>query len=226
MGDDDIRAVLFDLDDTLYDREAAFGRWAERFIEKRLKLRVERERREVLDWLASLDASGYGSKQALFEALHRRYPALQGSAETSIEQFYDELLAEIVLEAETEALLAALEQGGLPFGVITNGSTRQWHKLERLGLKERTPCLFVSETFGGRKPEAAIFLAAADCLGVAPRNVLFVGDHPTNDIVGAQRVGMKTAWLHRNKPWPHGEETAEPDIRLDGLAGLLSLLKL
>ena len=71
-----------------------------------------------------------------------------------------------------------------------------------MGLIGRTSCLFVSETFGCPKPETAIFLAAASCLGIAPAHILFVGDHPTNDIVGAQRVGMQTAWLTRGKPWP------------------------
>lgn len=222
---DDIRAVLFDLDDTLYDREAAFGRWAAAFVERWLVVSDVRERQEVLDWIASLDASGYGSKHAMFEALHRRYPALGDSADTSIERFFEELLSEIGPEAETEALLGTLEGAGLPFGVVTNGSARQWNKIERLGLGARTACLFVSETFGARKPEPAIFLAAAECLGVAPAEVLFVGDHPTNDVLGARGVGMKTAWLHRGKPWPPGDDPlAKPDLTLDRLTDLLPLL--
>ena len=219
------RAVLFDLDDTLYSREAAFGRWAAGFLTHRLGLHDDKERQDVLDWLAGLDADGYGSKQALFTALHGRYPALRGVAETSVERFYDELLAEITPEEGAETLLAALERAGLPFGVITNGSARQWHKLERLGLTGRTACLFVSGTFGARKPAPAIFLAAADCLGVAPDAVLFVGDHPTNDIRGARAVGMTTAWLHRGKPWPPGEDpSVKPDLTLDRLTDLLPWL--
>ena len=223
MTIDGFQAVLFDLDDTLYDREAAFGRWAAAFVGTRLNPRDEAERREVLGWIASLDASGYGSKYAMFEALHARYPALREASDTSIERFFEELLAEIRLEPETEVLLAALERAGLPFGVVTNGSARQWRKIERLGLGARTECLFVSETFGSRKPEPAIFLAAAACLGVAPAAVLFVGDHPVNDVVGARRVGMRTAWLHRGKPWPNDTQD-KPDVTLDRLTDLLPRL--
>ncbi len=222
----DIRAVLFDLDDTLYDRDAAFQQWAEAFVGGDLEVRDEAERRETLERIRSLDAGGYGSKQALFVDLHERYPRLPGQAESTLERFFPQMLTYLALSAETEQALDALAGAGVPFGVVTNGSARQWNKIEKLGLRRRTSCLFVSETFGGRKPEAAIFRAAADCLGVAPENVLFVGDHPINDVCGAQRVGMRTAWLHRDKPWPETAGPACADYTISSLVEIASLLGL
>ncbi len=106
------------------------------------------------------------------------------------------------LEEETQWLLDALGQAGMPFGIVTNGSYRQKRKIEVLGLDRLTSCLFISEVFGCKKPEAEIFLAAASCLGSVAEEVLFVGDNPYADIWGAQRVGMRTAWLHRGRAWP------------------------
>ena len=48
-------------------------------------------------------------------------------------------------------------------------------------------------------------------------------DHPINDIVGARSVGMRTAWLHRGKPWP-ADAGREPDLALGSLAELLPTL--
>lgn len=220
----DIRAVLFDLDDTLYDRDVAFQKWAEAFVTRELLVQDQAEQERLLTMIRDMDAAGYGSKQALFMRLHELYPHLQGQPETSLERFFEQLLALIALDAETVQLLDSLAGGGIPFGVVTNGSHRQWHKIDQLGLRGRTSCLFVSETFGGKKPDPAIFLAAAECLGVPLANVLFVGDHPVNDVCGAQRVGMRTAWLHRDKPWPQEAGSPCADVTLGSLSELSTLL--
>jgi len=217
------RAVLFDLDNTLYDREAAFGRWADAYLRDTLRLTDPEEARRVRALLREMDADGYGSKTAIFERLHALYPALPGVPARSVDVFFHEFLAHITPEAGTEALLDALAAAGLPFGVITNGSARQWRKIENLGLARRTDCLFVSKTFGGKKPDRAIFHAAAAHLDLPPAEILFVGDNPAVDILGAQAAGMKAAWLHRNQPWP--EELAEqPDFVLGSLGELAGIL--
>ena len=219
------RAVLFDLDNTLYDREAAFGRWADAYLRETLHLTDAGEARRVRTLITEMDADGYGSKAAIFEHLHALYPALPGVPARSVDIFFDEFIAHITPEAETETLLDALADARLPFGVITNGSARQWRKIENLGLARRTDCLFVSETFGGKKPDRAIFEAAAAHLGVAPARTLFVGDNPTIDVLGAQAAGMKAAWLHRGYPWPEGL-AGEPDYVIGALgevAGILGL---
>jgi putative hydrolase of the HAD superfamily len=72
---------------------------------------------------------------------------------------------------------------------------------------------------GVAKPAAAIFHDACARLGIAPENVLHVGDDPMLDVVGARAAGLRTAWLNRNgKTWPDGEHV--PDIELRDLGEL------
>ncbi|BCL82234.1 hypothetical protein ccbrp13_46990 [Ktedonobacteria bacterium brp13] len=71
----------------------------------------------------------------------------------------------------------------------------QRRKIERLHLDQLTSCIFISEAFGVKKPEAAIFLAAASYVNLPPEQILFVGDHTYLDIWEAHAVGMKTVWL-------------------------------
>lgn len=215
--------LLFDLDDTLYSRRAAFGSWLNAYLRDTLRLTGPAEIACVRDAVHALDQNGYGSKQAIFEHLHARYPALPGVPARSLEMFFAEFLTYITPEAETEALLDELVQAGLPFGVITNGSARQWRKIEALGLDKRTSCLFVSETFGVKKPDPAIFHAAAACLGLPPADILFVGDNPAADIGGAHAAGMPAAWLHRGQSWPAGI-TAPPDFVIGSLTELPPIL--
>lgn len=217
------RAALFDLDNTLYDREAAFGRWADAFLRDTLRLTDAEEVRRVRALIHEMDADGYGSKAAIFERLHSLYPALPGSPARSVDVFFEEFIGHITPEPETETLLDALQGANLPFGVITNGSARQWRKIENLGLARRTDCLFVSETFGGKKPDRAIFEAAAAHLGVSPSETLFVGDNPAVDVLGAQAAGMRAAWLHRGHPWPE-ELAGTPDFVVGSLGELTDIL--
>ena len=221
-----IHAVLFDLDDTLYDRGAAFLRWAQDYLRNICGLIDTGECAAALARITALDASGYGSKKAVLEEVCRLSPTHNetDNLEEAVAVFYDRFFTQLALDREAAELLTRLDAVGMPWGVITNGQARQWRKLEQMGLTGRTPCLFVSDTFGCQKPHPAIFMAAADCLGVAPKDILFVGDHPANDIVGAKNVGMQTVWLPRGKPWPGEYAGSEPDLTLATLSEIIPLL--
>jgi putative hydrolase of the HAD superfamily len=217
------KAVLFDLDDTLYGRSDSFARWAHSYIQNTLKINNEEEARALLAHILSLDDNGYGSKMAVIEEVWRHLP--RHRRRTTIQEFtlrfYNELIDHSTLDKASLQLLSALDERNIPWGIVTNGSPRQWIKLEKFGLKERTNCLFVSGTFGREKPDATIYLAAAECLNTAPSDILFVGDHPINDVIGPHRIGMRTAWLHCGKPWPAECGKEPPDFVIDSLNELV-----
>jgi len=219
-----ICAILFDLDDTLFNRDRAFRSWAESFVRTRLVLQDEFHHREAIDCLVSLDASGYCPRETLFLKFKESYPSLQENVDHLVEIYYQQFLGHITLEEETQRLIAALGQAGMPFGIVTNGSYRQKHKIEAPGLNRLTSCVFISEVFGSKKPEAEIFLAAASCVGSGAGEILFVGDNPYADIWGAQRVGMKTAWLHRGRAWPSDLSSTPANIIIGSLGDLFTIL--
>ncbi len=120
--------LLFDLDDTLYSRRAAFASWLDAYLHGTLGLTDAAEIAQVQEIVHALDRNGYGSKQAIFERLHTLYPTLPGEPSRSLETFFAEFLTHVQSEAETETLLDTLADAQIPFGVITSGSTRQWRK--------------------------------------------------------------------------------------------------
>lgn len=222
-----IRALLFDLDDTLYSRSAAFRRWAREFVCDDLGLAGDDQHcQEAVEQIIDLDNCGYSPRELLFRKIKEaHHPKLQRSVDQLIETYNHRFLDHIRLEEETQSLLTTLKGVGLPFGIITNGAmSRQPHKVRVLGLDELTSCIFISERFGCKKPASAIFLAAATCLGYEPGDILFIGDHPQKDIWGARRVGMHTAWLHHQREWPAELIETPPDYIIGSLNELYALL--
>ncbi|HSC75243.1 MAG TPA: HAD family hydrolase, partial [Pseudomonadales bacterium] len=73
------------------------------------------------------------------------------------------------------------------------------------------------------KPAPHMFLAALERADVAPHEALHIGDHPVDDMQGAQAVGMKTLWVNfSGNPWPL--TTPAPDFTVTSLTGILDLL--
>lgn len=221
---DSFDAVLSDLDNTLFDRDQAFLAWAGAFVRTRLARLDDVRQREALALLVALDAHGYGSKEAMFARLKETYPELDGSVEDLVETFRAELRGYGALDAGTLRLLDVLDEAHIQFGIVTNGTRHQMHKIRALGLDTRTACVFVSEIYGCRKPEPGIFLAAAARLSVHPARVLFVGDNPEADIWGAHQAGMRTAWLPRGQTWPPHLPDSCIGWRIDTLEDVIGLL--
>jgi len=119
--------------------------------------------------------------------------------------------------------LPALERlrAVLPVASLTNGNA----DLERIGLHLHFAHRICARDVGAAKPDARIFLAAAEKLGIAPENILHVGDDPEMDVVGAREAGMRTAWINRaGHPWP-GALGIAPDLNLRDLAALVAWLE-
>ena len=84
--------------------------------------------------------------------------------------------------------------------------------------------MVVSEALGIRKPHPAVLRAAVRAVGLAPAEVLFVGDTFAEDVLGARAAGVDVVWIDAHgRGAPAGSEPVPPTIRrLDELAGLLA----
>ena len=219
-----VSAVLFDLDNTLYNRDLAFRSWAAGFVDEQFPAESPAYRAEALDQMIVIDADGYTTKKSLFEQFKAIYPSITTEIETLCQRFYHGWLIHMALDPGTKKLLDFLDSSGIPFGIITNGPATQHLKIDQMDLRRRTSCLFVSEEFGCAKPDPAIFRAAASCLNTPCDRILFVGDNPHADIHGAHGVGMTTAWLPCGADWPAELTEVRPDYTLASLDELHALL--
>lgn len=220
-----VRAVLFDLDNTLADRESAFAAWSRWFAQTHLRLQHAAAIEAAVTMFVTLDDDGHLPRDALFQMIKARYPDLETEVDPLVIAFRAQLGAYLPPLGEAiSTLLTSLDTAGLPWGIVTNGSSQnQRGKLRHLGLEARACCIAISEEIKMRKPDPAIFLWAARRLGLPPGDVLFVGDHPESDVVGAARVGMQTVWVRRSRTWPTHLTDVSPDHTVNSLHDLLFL---
>ena len=92
------------------------------------------------------------------------------------------------------------------------------------GVSDLFEAVIISADLGLRKPNPMIFRRMLEILALEPESVLFVGDTPREDVMGARNVGIPTAWLSRGKgPFP--EDLPAPDFVFDDITGLPALLE-
>ncbi|MEV6106730.1 HAD family hydrolase [Streptomyces sp. NPDC051940] len=107
-------------------------------------------------------------------------------------------------------------------GVLSNNQAAQQElKLAAVGIRAHFEVLVCSEELGVAKPDPAAFHAACEALGLSPREVAYVGDRHDVDAAGADAAGLTGVWLDRV-----GGITPQPGVRrITGLGQLAALLE-
>jgi HAD superfamily hydrolase (TIGR01509 family) len=208
-----IRAIFFDLGDTLVDfgplkagrmfREGTRRAYA--YMRERSKPLPPWGWYWLLHWAAIrwnvLKAVVFGREFNSLDVLQRccRRLGLQLSEEEMLElcwKWYEPLCEQATVEPGLAGMLRSLHSRGVEIVVVSNtfvpGAILDRH-LKQVGLLELLPKRVYSCDVGVRKPRAEIFRAALQLVQVDPGEVLFVGDSPRADITGAGRLGMATA---------------------------------
>ncbi len=184
-----IKAVIFDLDNTLADRKHAYSHHARVCAEKFLKDKSLAE--EFIKRLTLLDNNGYSSKSATYDTIYGEFPLL-GSPDEMSNMWNENAMKYTVPEPYAEDILEYLGERGYITALLTNGLTKTQNlKLDSAGLRKYFSEILVSEEAGTQKPDKRIFLMICEKIKVSPENCLYVGDHIENDYFGALNAGLK-----------------------------------
>ncbi len=114
-----------------------------------------------------------------------------------------------------------------PLGLISNFTHSPFvhDALQRFNLHQYFKTIIISDDLGWRKPHPNIFHQFLENMKVSANKVLFIGDDLESDVLGAQKVGMKTAWLHRrSEPNQDSDSIARPDVTIHSLADLKKII--
>lgn len=206
--------ALFDLDNTLLDREAAFAGWARRFC-KAWGL-PDQARAE----LVAADDDGRRSREELLAGVRDRY-GLGVTVDELLEAYHLDYPAGFTLPDGSRAALRRLRSAGWRLGVVTNGPRFQERKLEVTGLGDEVDAVCVSALVGSWKPDPGIFVEAARLCGTELVGWM-VGDSASADIRGAQGVGLRTIWFHRGRSWDLG--APGPDARVSDVPAAVRVI--
>jgi putative hydrolase of the HAD superfamily len=210
------RLIIFDLDNTLVERDRFFAEWAEAFVRER-----HFERATTLAILRESDEDGSAPRTLFFERL-RALLMLQEPTDRLVDDYWRDQIARYRCDEDTITGLRRLRQAGYKLGIATNGGPRQLAKIRACGLEEVVDAVCVSQTVGAAKPDPRIFLAVAEGCRVSLEDAWVVGDRPETDIAGAVAIGARSVWISRGKVWVEAEFT--PTFTADTVAEATSLL--
>lgn len=209
-----ISAVVFDVGETLTSDRRFWADWAD-------WLQVPHHTLSAL--VGAVVAQGRDNADAL--QLIRPGLDLWPEYEAREAAGRGERLSEEDLYPDVREALQTLRSAGLWVGVAGNQTARVAALLRALELP--VDGLATSGEWGAAKPTAEFFSRICDWSGFPAEEIVYVGDHPANDIAPAKAAGLRTAHLRRG-PWGYlyadGPDAARADWRVNSLTELPALL--
>ncbi|WP_457030152.1 HAD family hydrolase [Kitasatospora sp. P5_F3] len=213
--------LLFDLDNTLLPRDAAFRSWAQDFLAEHGLPAGD------LGWFTTIDGSGHVPRSTVLGAAKRRY-GLDRSMDFLLAHYRRGINSHIHCPSSHIQALKAARSAGWSLGIVSNGGTRpQLEKIRRVGLGSLVDGWVISEEASYLKPDPRIFEIAAQRCGVPPTgdwatHTWMVGDHAPADIAGAELTGLRSVWLHHGRPW--AELGYRPTLSAAGIPEAVGLI--
>ncbi len=216
-----IKAVIFDLDGTLFDRDTSVRRLVGAQYDEHAAALAHVAKPAFITRFLELDERGYVPKDAVYRRLVAEFAPRDVSAEELTRYFFAHYHRHCVPFPGLLQMLTDVREQGLRLGVITNGGMAfQLNTIRALGIESSFSAVLISEAEGIKKPDPAIFHRAVARLGVAADESLFVGDHPVVDVMGARNAGLHGIWK-RDDYW---EPPAEADGVIDDLRELAAYI--
>ncbi|EEL85029.1 TPA: HAD family hydrolase [Bacillus nitratireducens] len=195
------KAMLFDLDDTLLDRDKAVDKLFLFVLEKCYEDVSDTVKNNMLQKFKEYDKREYGisDKTIVLESLFNEFAPKYRLPHNYIQDFWNENFPKCFsIDQNTIHFLNHIKRH-FKIGIITNGSThRQKAKIINTNLNNYFDTIIISEEVGLSKPDKRIFELALNKLNVQPENTLFVGDDLERDIAGCQNANIKGVWFNPN----------------------------
>ena len=198
-----IKGAVFDLDHTLFDRYATQRLCMNGFCEHfDVSDGMTDEKAADLLEYADRHFNHFGWERILnFLAEKNVFKTVPSFADYC--SFLSEKFKRYAVPYEfTKPMLLELKNKGIKLGIITNGkSETQRSKIRLLEFEDIFDEIIVSEEVGAEKPSTKPFEVMSERLGIAPENLIYVGDFPVNDIEASRKAGYVPVWVMTLKLW-------------------------
>ena len=201
------------MDDTLIDRRAAYDDVYRVLYDQHEVIHSSTSWEDALGFFWSLSPDNATEPREAFLAIQKKWPGVTGDPDSHYNFYFSNMVKFMKVIPRAVDFVDWMNSTSIPWGVVTNGDQFQHQKAEATGLDKKAPFVLASKLFGVNKPAPEVFMEAVriiDIDGLETGDILFVGDNPYTDIIGAHGVGMKTAWIRMGREYP--SDAPAPDF--------------
>lgn len=229
-----INAITFDLDDTLYDNRPVISKTAAESHAFLQAYHPDLRDFSVEAYQQLRDELLHEEPEIMHDVTQWRHRAVEKvmlniglspddarAGADKVMEVFAHWRSQISVPQETHITLAALAER-VPLVAITNGNAEP----HLFGLDRYFRFILRAGPHGRAKPYEDMYQLAAQRLGLAPENILHVGDDLTTDVAGAVRCGMQACWinLHEGNLMKVADARLLPHVEISQLASLTALI--
>lgn len=225
-----IKAVIFDLDDTLCNAsevldktlrkvfEENLSHYPDKTVEEMVSLNKQAFKDVFLDPSIPVPSASILIWFRIFELMGKK-PPLKAIMRI-VENSWEENTKQLKTTPGTFELFDYLKKNKIKIGVLTNGAFMgQVKKLSILGLDDKIDCFVASDMCLCDKPDPKAFLYILGKMNIFPHEAIMVGDRLDNDILGAKKLGMRGVFVKSN--FTHTTKDGEPDLEVTDLSEII-----
>ncbi|ADN49732.1 HAD family hydrolase [Vulcanisaeta distributa] len=232
----DVRAVLFDYDDTLVETRGAMD-YARRAVARKISLRTSLDEYLVLNVIRDvevrMESIGQFDRRVWFSEVVKalNIDLSIGDINDLVKTYWDSLRLRSRLFPDVIPTLGLLRACGFRIGLVTNTDGEPGLKRDRIrgdGVDGLFDLIIVAgDDTVHTKPHPEPFIKALQTLNMRGYEVVYIGDRVDVDVAGAKAVGMHAGLIDRYgtaDPRAYGRDGARPDFIIYSLAELPQLL--
>ena len=215
-----VRAVLFDMDNTLFDlveaQIAACGA-----VTRSLGVQEE----NLLFPYFLRPVHGFESHENILDFMQDRGIPVPGSYDTARRIYEQEKIRAITPYPGVIDTLTLIRELGFPMGIVTDAHSRDAiRRLEKAGLLPFFSCMVTNDLVRVKKPSPEPFIVALDMLKSTADEVLLVGDSPRRDIEPGKTLGIRTVYARYGDRFSDDRSSVQADYVVDSLSELPEIL--
>ena len=210
-----IKAVIFDLDNTLLDFMNMKTRAVEAAIhgmnEAGLQIDSDLAKNKIF---SIYEIKGWEYQEVFDDFIYTELGNLDYKILASgIVAYRKAKEASLILYPNVNSTLITLSKWGLKLGVVSDAPSREaWMRICSVNLHHIFDAIVTFHDTGMHKPSPEPFKKISSLLNVSPEHSLMVGDWPERDVIGAKQLGMKTAFAKYGDVFGTKHSGADYDI--------------